>query len=367
MRLKTNWFHAAIFALVVAGLGFPPARMMALGQQQGPQSPPPAQQPLPPQPPTQQNHQPQPAPADQQPKTTIVAESNLVNIDATVTDQDGNVLKNLKRDNFRVLADNQPQQISNFSPSDAPITIVVLMEFSRLVWGYFGYEGKRWAYNFLPHLNDKDWVAFKTYDLKTTLQVDFTRDKNQVAQAIASLYFPDFTEANMFDAIIETLNEMRDVQGKKSILLIASGYDTFSKHTLDQTYKRLKETDVTIFCIGMAEALEVRRPNGGGVTFMQSENELKTFGEMTGGYAWFPRFEGEMPSIFNSVATLLRSQYTIGFSPTIPSDGKFHKLKVDVLDDQGNPLTIPDHKGHPKKVVVYARQGYTAPKPSPAD
>ena len=100
---------------------------------------------------------------------------------------------------------------------------------------------------------------------------------------------------------------------------------------------------------------------------MQSENQMKTFGEMTGGYAWFPRFEGEMPSIFNSVATLLRSQYTIGFSPTIPSDGKFHKLKVDVLDDQGNPLTIPDHKGHPKKVVVYARQGYTAPKPSPAD
>ena len=61
---------------------------------------------------------------------------------------------------------------------------------------------------------------------------------------------------------------------------------------------------------------------------------MNTFAQMTGGYAWFPRFEGEMPDIFNSVATFLRSQYTIGFYAVgRPQDGKCHKLKVEVVDN----------------------------------
>ena len=137
-----------------------------------------------------------------------------------------------------MLDDGQPQQISNFGPSEAPITIVMLMEFSRRMGSYFGYRGKMWAYNFLDHLNSKDWVAVKTFDLKTTMVSDFTQDKKAVAGEIASLYFPDFSEANLFDATLETLDQLRDVKGKRSILIIASGYDTFSKHTLDQTFKR---------------------------------------------------------------------------------------------------------------------------------
>jgi hypothetical protein len=81
---------------------------------------------------------------------------------------------------------------------------------------------------------------------------------------------------------------------------------------------------------------------------------------MTGGYAWFPRFEGEMPDIFNSVAAYLRSQYTLGFTPSTPQDGRFHKLKVDAVDEQGDPLMFADKKGKKKKTVVHSRQGYMA-------
>ena len=82
--------------------------------------------------------------------------------------------------------------------------------------------------------------------------MDFTQNKQEVAQAVAGLYFPDFSEANFFDALLETMTQMRDVKGKKAILVIATGFDTFSKHTLDQTLKSVKETDVTIFCVGWA-------------------------------------------------------------------------------------------------------------------
>jgi VWFA-related protein len=168
--------------------------------------------------------------------------------------------------------------------------------------------------------------------------------------------------------LLETLDELRDVKGKKSILLLASGYDTFSKHTLDQTLRRVKETDVPIFSVGMAEERDVRNPRGGdSIGYLQAKNQLTTFAEMTGGYAWFPRFQGEMNGIFNTVATFLRSQYTLGFTPSTSPDGKYHKLKLEIVDEQGNPMMQPDKKGKMKKVIVIARQGYTSPKPAAGD
>lgn len=359
---SVSWTRIVLMAILIATLGVPPEVFSARAQQEGPTKPP-AQQTVPPTPPSgQQQDQQKPAPPPT--NSQISSVSNLVNIDAVVTDQDGNILTGLKRENFRVLDEGQPQQITNFAPTEAPITIVILMEFSHRFYGYFGYKAKYWAYDFLNHLNQKDWVAFKIFDLKTRLVDDFTQNKNQVAQDIASLYFPDFSESNLFDAILETLDQLRDVQGRKSILVLATGIDTFSKHTLDQTYHIVKETDTTIFCVGMGEELDLYRTGGAGVGYLQAKNQLTTFANMTGGYAWFPRFTGEASDIFNSVAAFLRAQYTIAFTPSTPPDGRFHKLKVEVVDPQGNPLMVANKKGKEKKVVIYARQGYTAPTPT---
>ena len=220
-------------------------------------------------------------------------------------------------------------------------------------------KGASWAWGFLQGLGPKDWVAFKTFDIKTEVTVDFTQNKGEIQQAISQLFVPGFHEACVFDAVIETLDQLNGVKGKKAILLLATGYDTFSKHTLDQTYHRLKEADVPIFAVGMGEDIDLRTPTGGGVSYLQAKNQLTQFGSMTGGYAWFPRFQGEMPEVFSQVSAFLRSQYSMGFAPTAPADGKFHKLKVEAVDTNGNLLELPDKKGKMKKVNVYARNGYT--------
>ncbi|MGC1797933.1 MAG: hypothetical protein WA713_17720, partial [Candidatus Acidiferrales bacterium] len=144
--------QAIVLAVLIAMLGVPPATLRAYAtQQEGPVKPAPTQQPgaAPPQPTGQQ----QPATAGQSqqqaPQVAISVQSNVVNIDAVVTDQNGDIITGLKRDNFRVLDDDKPQQISNFGASEAPITIVVLMEFSSRMGSYFGYRGKYWAYGFL--------------------------------------------------------------------------------------------------------------------------------------------------------------------------------------------------------------------------
>ena len=372
---RVYWLRPVILAVLTAGLAIPSSTWTALAQQDnGPIKPP--QQPgsaPPPQAPAQPTEKPQDQNAPQQPQPgqpgySVSVESNLVNVDAVVTDQDGNVLTGLKKENFRVLDDGQAQQITNFAPSDAPITIVILMEFSQLGYGWFAYNARNWSYEFLRNLNKKDWVALITYDLKTRIEVDFTQNKEEVQQSLQELMFPGFHESNTFDALLETLDRMQDVKGKKSILLLASGFDTFSKHTLDQTLKRLRNTDVTIFCVGIGEEMFVRSVRDGGVAYLQAKNQLNTFGKMTGGYAWFPRFDADLPGIFQSVTAFLRNQYTIGFVPSNGArDGKYHKLKVEALDDKGNPLTVNDKKGRPKKVIVYAREGYTAQQGSVSD
>ncbi len=359
MHRKTC-FRAILLGSLIGVLGIPLSSVATLArQEQGPQTAPPTQEPAPPKPPS---GQPQPPPKQQAPppQTSISVESNLVNVDAVVTNQDGDVLTGLNKDNFRIIDNGQPQQITNFAPTEAPITMVILMEFSARFGGYFAYKAKEYSYSLLNALTAKDWVALKTFSMRTRVEVDFTQNKNEVEQTINSLFFPDFSEANLFDAIFETLDQLRDVKGKKCILVLATGYDTFSKHTLDQTLNRLKETEVPIFSIGMGEEIDLYSAQGASVGYLQARNQLTSFANMTGGYAWFPRFEGEMPDIFNSVAAYLRSQYTLGFTPSTPQDGRFHKLKVEAVDEQGNPLLFADKKGKKKKTIVHAREGYMA-------
>jgi VWFA-related protein len=245
--------------------------------------------------------------------------------------------------------------------------MVVLMEFSARGYGWFAAYARYWADALFPNLQQKDWVALETFDMKTRLEVDFTQNKEEVRSAIYHLFFPGFSESNVFDAILETNDRLKDVKGKKSILLLASGVDTFSKHTLDQTLKQLRQSDVAIFAVGLDRPFnnmrELRGAPGPGLNYLQAENQLKTFAQLTGGNAWFPQFDGEIPGIFQQVAAFLRHQYSISFSPSDGAkDGKFHKLKVELVAPDGGPLTVLDQKGKKQKYVVYAREGYEAAK-----
>ena len=356
-----NWQKAVLLGLLIAGLGIPPETFSAaLHQAQGPQAPSPAQ-PEPPKPANGNKPQSAPSPAQEAPETAITVQANLVNIDAVVTDQDGNIVTGLKRENFKVTDNGVEQQVTNFSPVEAPIMIVMLVEYSAEAYGYFGYKGAAWADDFLRTLKPKDWVALKTFDMRTTLQVDFTHDAGEVDDALRTLGFPAFHEAVLFDTIFSTISELRDVKGKKSILLVTRGLDTISHHRLDETYKLLKETDVTVFAVGTGEEYDMY--GNSPIEYLQAKNQLNQFAQMTGGYAWFPRFSGELPDIFNSVAAFLRNQYTIGFSPSTPQDGRYHKVVVSIVDADGNPMLLNDKNGKKHKVVVISRPGYTAPKP----
>ena len=308
-----------------------------------------------------------PAPqAQTAPGFSISVTVPVVSVDVVVTDNNGNYLKDLKKENFRITEDGAVQTITNFAPSEAPITIVLLVEFSKLGYQFFTYNAVNWAAGFLGTLKPNDWVALETFNMRSNVEVDFTHNREELIQGLSSLYFPPFSESNIFDAVSDVLDRIKDVKGKKAVLVLASGIDTFSRLTLDQTLKRIRETDATIFTVGVAEQFFINQAPGQfgqQLTYIQAQNQLKTFAAMTGGRSWLPRFDGEIPSIMQEVATSLRNQYSMAYSPTNEAlDGKYRKIKVDLLAPDGGPLTVLNEKGKKMKFQVYARQGYTSPK-----
>ena len=321
-----------------------------------------------------------PPPAPEKPKKienmpdySISVNVPVVNLDVLVTSKDGQTIPGLRKENFKIIEDGQPQQIATFNQSQAPITAVLLVEFASTNYD-FEVEALRASYAFANTLQKDDWVSLISYDIKPYILADFTQDKRAVIAALNQLRMPGFSETNMFDALFDTLDRIDRIEGKKYIILVTTGIDTFSKLNLDQTLKKIKSTkDVTIYPISVGfvvreycEVHHCRYSHGigipvGNMDYLQGDNEVRTFAQLTGGRAYFPRFQAELPEIFHDIAADIRNQYSISYHPTnAKQDGTYRKLKVELQAPEGGPLKVRDQKGKEVKYIVYAREGYTA-------
>jgi VWFA-related protein len=293
---------------------------------------------------------------------TLSTSTNLVNVDVMVVDNNGNPIQNLGKKNFQLADDGVPQAVTNFGTGEAPMTICMLIEFANRYWAYL-YLGLQYSYQFLQVIQPKDWVAVVSFDMKPQILTDFTQDRGEVRGALDSLRIPGFSEYNLYDALAFVLDRMKEVHGRKAILAVVTGMDSFSKLTYDQCLKIVKASDTAIYPVSIVEFMAVRNPRGDNITTLQAQNALNTIAKYTGGQAYFPRFEGELPGIYQQIAGQLRTQYSLGFVPTNNArDGKFHKLKIEVVDDQGNPLRIVNEKGKVVKYHLVTRDGYYSPK-----
>jgi Ca-activated chloride channel family protein len=304
---------------------------------------------------------------------TFKSEANLVTVDVAVLDQKGNFIPNIPRDKFLVLEDNVPQKIVNFGTSEAPITVCMVIEFSNLYqqyWTESWYQTLTAAYGFLQTLRKDDYVAVVAYDLRPEILSDFSQDKRKAYEAMQRLRIAAFSESNLYDALADTIDRMKDIEGRKSIVLISSGVDTFSKLTFDKIRQIVQTGGTSIYAIGLMQALREWYDARGymgpiqRMDFLQADNQMRTFAKESGGMAFFPRFYGEFPAIFNQISASLRNQYTIQYEPTnLARDGKFRKIKVQLIDPQSNKeLRIVDQKGKNIKYSILAKAGYTAPR-----
>ncbi|MET0624525.1 MAG: VWA domain-containing protein, partial [Pyrinomonadaceae bacterium] len=347
----------------------------------------------------------EPVPADLLKEQEVVkVASNIVQVEAVVYHKKtGQIVMNLKKENFAIFEDNIQRDVTNFSTPEAPITVAVVLEYSKLGQrlGYYGsggqepgqYEVLRPMAMFLQQFvkPPDDYVSVIAYDMRPTPLTDFTNDPGRIGQVITLLLRnqPAFTESNLFDALKLTLAGgkadsvvlensekrtqeyagMQDIQGRrKAVFLISSGLDTFSKINYDQARKIAQNAGVPIYIIGTGEMFMKKYDHmlgaqdgisgsidPGRMSMLQAKNTLRTLADETGG-AYFPiTFEGEIGNALQSINAMMRSQYSLAYSAGDRRDGKRHKIVVKV-DVDG------DGKYDDKDFVVKARQFYNSPK-----
>jgi VWFA-related protein len=286
---------------------------------------------------------------------------DLVDVDVVVTDNSNNPISGLTKSNFKIFDDNVEQVITNFSPTDAPLTVVLLLEFGD-TFGYWADDVVQPAAGFIGSLRPEDWAALVAYDIRPEILTDFTKDRNAVFDGLRRLRVPAYRETCLYDAVWDTLERMQDIDGKKAIFLVSTGLDTISKHGYPDLLKKAQASDTMIYPLSMGQAarlyLESRGMGGlDSITFLQADNVLRSLAEATGGTAFYPRFQGEFRGLFETVINLLRNHYSLGFVPTNrKADGKFHKLRIEV------PMLDVNKDGKPDKLKVKHKQGYYAPK-----
>ena len=304
--------------------------------------------------------------------TTFKSDVVTVSVDAAVLDTKGHFIPKLPKNYFRILEDGVPQQVTGFTVGEAPMTICMVIEFSNQFQQFYSegwFETLSAAYGFVQTLKPEDYVAIVAYDLRSERLSDFTTDRQQTAEALSRLRLPGFSESGMYDAVVDTAQRMQDIEGRKAIVLIASGIDTFSKLTYDKARRAIQDAGVPIYTIGLLQAGRAFADGSGmlGSTarldFLQADNQMRTFASETGGMSFFPRFQGEYPAIFRSVAEAMRNEYVLSYNPSNQArDGKVRKIKVQLIDPETNqPLRVNDEKGKAIKYQIVAKPGYTAP------
>jgi len=301
---------------------------------------------------------------------TFKTDVDTVSVDVAIMDKTGRFIPDIPKSSFRILEDNVPQQVTGFSKGEAPMTIAMVIEFSnrfQQLYSQNWFDTLNLAWGFASTLKPEDYVAVVAYDIKPEILSDFTTNRMQTQEALHRMTIPAWHEANLFDALTDTADRMSGIEGRKAILLISSGYDTFSKLTFDKTRKILQEDGVPIYAIGTLQTLQIlygaRATGLSDIDLLQADNELKTFATETGGQVFLPRFYGEYGGIFQQIHQSLRSQYVLTYQPSNKThDGTYRKIKVQIVDHDGNPVALKDEKGKPLKYTIVAKSGYKAPR-----
>jgi VWFA-related protein len=314
-----------------------------------------------------------------EPVPAIVARVDLVNVEVTVTNDRGDFVAGLKRENFRVLDNGIEQPITHFAPVEAPAQVLVLVETSPAVY-LIHRQHLAGAHALLENLAVDDKVALGTYDQSARLAVSFSAEKQALAHALGGLrYSLGSAELNLFDALSTALDWIAAGQNKQAIVLLSTGLDTSGASSWQKLATKLRSSRVGVFPVALGgELRSARRVKGqpgeaeeapgqdSVLSFVQADKNMEQIAELTGGQAYFPRDAREFTAIYQQLARLLRNQYSLGFAPPV-KDGMVHRIQVQIVGDVAACASPRKDRGSKESgpvtntCRVRSRQEYTAP------
>jgi VWFA-related protein len=245
----------------------------------------------------------------------------------------------LTKDDFVVLEDGVPQDITYFTDekTNPPVYVGVLMDTSPSTAGKMGFS-KEAAANFLYTVVQlrKDKAAFMTFDNEVNLRQDFT-DKLDLLQKAVDQVKKTGSQTALYDAVWQFTDEkLRGVPGRRVIVIITDGDDTFSRADLKDAIDIAQRTETTIFGISTKAGFLGTVPGvEAGQVKDRGDKFLTQLCEQTGGQAFFTGDMLDLERSFKKISEELRSQYMITYRPANQSyDGRERKIEVRFKDKE---------------------------------
>jgi VWFA-related protein len=260
-------------------------------------------------------------------------------------EQGGALVSGLAAENFRLRENGEPKPFQ-LLPPESPASVAILLEFSRGS-GYYYDDLAAAMQGFQRHALDGHWYSLSTFSNKLEVRADFTRPAGKIIEAFGQLGSPMWNEINTYDAVYEMLDKMDRLPGRKILIVIGSGLDTFSGHTLDDVKHKVDSSNVTIFTAGAGSALRTYYDAYMGPTsrlnLMQAQSFLRMLADRSGGFAWFPRHPNGFPDVIRGMMQSIERQYRLEYDSKARGSGTFQKVDVEafrVVDDRRQEFDV---------------------------
>ena len=289
-----------------------------------------------------QNPQPTATPETVTDEKPVTVKTDLVTLTLTVTDLYGRYVSGLDKRAFSIFDNNEEQEITFFSDSDAPISVGILFDVSGSMSGEKIAKSRKALEKFLNTSHPSDEYFLIAFNNRAQLLLDRTRDSEAVLQKL-TLVQPKNNTA-LYDACYLGVERVtRGTRQKKALLIISDGQDNNSRYNFGEVRRLMKESDVTVYAVGILDSRDAGSPEG-----MQGQAFLDELASVTGGKSFYPQTDVELDEIFERIALELRHQYSIGYTPKdFAPDGKWHKVKTKVKPPRGLPrLTVRGRDGY---------------------
>jgi Ca-activated chloride channel family protein len=300
----------------------------------------------------------------------FVPASRTVTIKLQVQDPNGYFLPNIRRENFAVYEDGVRQKNVTVEVEHAAVSIGLLVEsggryheLNKLL----GFEVPVITRQALEVLGSNDKIGAFKYAGKLETLADFNQGREILENTSEHFSVPPVSETNFYDALLETLNRMRDITDRKAIIVVSSGADTFSKASYQQVLEAVRTSGTPIYVIGLAELMKREAATYGPtapfarIDWDTAERQLETIAKDSGGRAYMIQSDAGLPAVYDDIMENLRIRYVVTYVSSNPSSaGPPRSIQVDLIDPQtGQALRIRDASGKPVAAKVFLQETYT--------
>jgi VWFA-related protein len=300
----------------------------------------------------------------------FVPSSRTVTIKLYVEDPNGYFLPNIRRENFAVYEDGVRQKNVTVEVEHSPVSIALLMEFGgryNELNKALGPEVREVGRQLLDVLGRDDKIAVLKYSEKLETLVDFHQSHDVFDPAFEHIGTPGFSEVNFYDALLETLNRMRGISGRKAIIAVSSGLDTFSKATYQQVLQAAQDSATPIYTIGLVQLIRREAAVRGEtapfarIDWNSAEKQLEMLAKVSGGRAYVLDSNITVPSVYDDIMENLRLRYVITYVSSNPAtSGLARSIRVELIDPKtGQALKIRDSSGAPITAKVFVQETYS--------